>query len=121
MHKDKLVITYVTENNTISQVDDSVCDYKFQIEIDPSDMSTHQLFNVFSKLLAVMGYNEFSIMKGACGLAFNDMRDMKDMDKLVQEYELDHVSEEMQEQERRKSMYKRVDYSSKDNDGYEPG
>jgi len=54
-------------------------------------MSSHQLFSVFSKVLSAMGYGEFSITKGACGLAFNDMRDMEMMDKLVKEYELAEI------------------------------
>lgn len=121
MHQDKLKITYTTTDNQVSEIDDSVCDYKFEIELDPSDMSSHQLFGVFSKVLSAMGYGEFSIMKGACGLAFNDMRDMEMMNKLVEEYELAKIPEEADITRKREQMYKSVNYSSKENQGYEPG
>lgn len=121
MHQDRFKITYTTTGNQISEIDDSICDYKFEIEVDPSDMSSHQLFSVFEKVLSAMGYNEFSIMKGACGLAFNDMRDMEMMNKLIIEYELAEIPQEADITRKRKEMYKSVNYSSKENQGYEPG
>lgn len=101
MSKDKLVITYNTAENKINEIDDSVCDFQFQLELDPSDMSTHQLFNAFAKVLAAIGYHEFSIMKGACGLAFNDMRDPVMMDKLIDEYELAEPTENSKHQDKK--------------------
>lgn len=120
MSNDKLVITYTTKDNRISELDDPYCDFKFEIEVDPSDMSSHQLMAVFAKVLAAIGYNEFSIMKGACNLAFNEMRDVEMMNKLVNEYEIDKIPEEFKIQQERRKMYESVNYSSKDNDGYEP-
>jgi len=120
MSNDKLVITYTTQDNRISELDDPYCDFKFEIEVDPSDMSSHQLMAVFAKVLAAIGYSEFSIMKGACSLAFNEMRDTEMMYKLVKEYELDEIPEDFKAQKERKKMHESVNYSSKDNDGYEP-
>lgn len=120
MSNDKLVIIYTTQDNRIKELDEPYCDFKFEIEVDPSDMSTHQLMDVFSKALAAIGYNEFSIMKGACSLAFNEMRDTEMMYKLVKEYELDEIPEEFKVQQNRRKMHESVNYSSKDNDGYEP-
>jgi len=120
MSNDKLVFIYTTQDNRIKEVDDPYCDYKVEIELDPGDMSSHQLFYAFSRLLAAMGFSEFSIMKGACGLAFNEMRDTEMMYKLVKEYELGEISEDFKAQKERREMYESVNYSSKDNDSYEP-
>lgn len=119
MSNDKLKIIYTTENNKISKVDDPYCDYKFEIEVDPSDMSTHQLMDVFAKTLAAIGYNEFSIMKGACNLAFNEARHTEMMYKLVKEYELDEIPEDFKAQQERRKMHESVNYNSDENDGYE--
>lgn len=120
MSNDKLVITYITQDNRISELDDPFCDLKLEIEVDLADKSSHQLMAVFAKVLAAIGYNEFSIMKGACSLAFNEMRDTEMMYKLVKEYELDEIPEDCKVQQERKKMHESVNYSSKDNDGYEP-
>ena len=120
MSSDKLVVTYVTQGNKISDLDDPFCDLKLEIEVDLADKSSHQLMAVFAKVLAAIGYSEFSIMKGACSLAFNEMRDTEMMHKLVKEYELDEIPEEFKGQQERRKMYESVNYSSKDNDGYEP-
>ena len=102
---DLLVISYKTAGNRISIADDTVCDYKFQMEVNPADLSTHQLFNLFEKLLLAMGYNESSIMNGACSLAFNDMRNIEDMDKLVKKYELAGVPAELKALNEKKKNY----------------
>jgi len=120
MANDKLTITYVTQDNKINDLNDPYCDFKFEIEVDPSDMSTHQLMDVFSKALAAIGYGEFSIMKGACSLAFNEMRDLEMMNKLIEEYELNDIPAEAKQQKARKEMHASVNYSSKENDDYEP-
>jgi len=120
MSNDKLVFIYTTQDNKIKEIEDSFCDFKFELELDPSDMSTHQLFEAFSRVLAAMDYNEYSIMKGACNLVFNEMRDMEQMNKLIDEYDLLDIPKEAEQQRERRKMYKDVNYSSKDNDDYEP-
>jgi hypothetical protein len=117
--QDSLIFSYKTSGNRIHEITDPFCDYEFEIKLDPRDMSTHQLFHAFSNLLSAMGFNEYSIMSGACGLAFNDMRDTEKMDKLVKEYELDGIPEEYERQKGRKELYKSVEYDSKENK-YEP-
>lgn len=102
---DLLVISYRTQGNRISHVDDSVCDYKFQLEVNPSDLSTKQMFNLFEKLLLAMGYSERSIMDGACSLAFNDMRDLEQMDQLVRKYDLADVPTELKKFNEKKKNY----------------
>lgn len=102
---DLLVISYRTQGNKISSADDPICDYKFQMEVNPADLSTPQLFNLFEKLLLAMGYNEHSIMNGACSLAFNDMRRIEDMNKLVEKYDLADVPTEFKRYEEKKKNY----------------
>ena len=103
----RLVFSYITTDNRITDITDSVCDYEFKFEVSPEDMSTHQLFGVFEKVLAAMGYHENSIVRGACSLAFNEMRDTKLMVEMVREYELDELEEQLSAQEARRAAYNR--------------
>jgi hypothetical protein len=51
-------------------------------------MNVHQHFELFKAFLRAMDFNEYSIMDGACRLAFNDSNDEAQMKKLMKEYEL---------------------------------
>ena len=55
---------------------------------DMDDCSIHAWFKVFESVVAAAGFNETVIMKGACELAFNDMRDLQTMKRLAKEYDL---------------------------------
>ena len=65
--------------------------YTFQIPCE--DINTIQLFRFFGTIARSMGHNELGIMKGACSLAFNDMRSEEDMKKIAYEFDL-KLSEE---------------------------
>jgi len=104
-HKDILVFHYKTEGNRIYEITDSQCDYEFRLELDPSDMSSHQLFNAFGKVLMAMGFGEKTIMSGACGLAFNEMRDLETMVKVAKEFDLFDLETELEDTNRRKALY----------------
>lgn len=58
------------------------------IEAPASDLNTHQYFELFRGFLRAVGFNEYSIMDAACRLAFNDSNDEAQMNKLMEEYEL---------------------------------
>jgi hypothetical protein len=58
------------------------------IEAPAQDMNVHQHFELFKAFLRAMDFNEYSIMDGACRLAFNDSNDEAQMNKLMKEYEL---------------------------------
>jgi hypothetical protein len=58
------------------------------IEAPAQDMNVHQHFELFKAFLRAMDFNEYSIMDGACRLAFNDCNDEAQMNKLMKEYEL---------------------------------
>jgi hypothetical protein len=52
------------------------------------DMNTIQLFQFFSKFAAAIGHNEAGIAKGACYVAFNEMRTTEAMRKTADDYDL---------------------------------
>jgi hypothetical protein len=51
-------------------------------------MNVHQHFELFKAFLRAMDFNEYSIMDGAARLAFNDCNDEAQMNKLMEEYDL---------------------------------
>jgi hypothetical protein len=60
----------------------------YTFEIPVHDINSNQLFRFFGTIARTMGHNEIGIMKGACYLAFNDMRDEEDMRKVAEEFDL---------------------------------
>jgi hypothetical protein len=58
------------------------------IEAPAQDLNIHQYFALFKSFLRAIDFNEYNIMDGACQLAFNDMNEESDMDKLMVEYDL---------------------------------
>ncbi len=68
--------------------DETLPEEHYTFEIPAHDINTTQLFRFFGNVARSMGYNEISIMKGACELVFNDMRDQEDMRKVAEEYDL---------------------------------
>lgn len=60
----------------------------YTFEIPCQDVNTIQLFRFFGTIARTMGHHEEGIMKGACSLAFNDMRSEGDMRKVAEEFEL---------------------------------
>ena len=58
------------------------------IEAPAHDLNVHQHFELFKSFLRAMDFAEYSIMDGACRIAFNDSNDETQMKKLMEEYEL---------------------------------
>jgi hypothetical protein len=58
------------------------------IEAPAQDLNVHQHFELFKAFLRAMDFNEYSILDGACRIAFNDSNDEAQMKKLMEEYEL---------------------------------
>lgn len=73
--------------------DDTLPEEHYTFEIPCEDINTIQLFRFFGTIARAMGHNEIGIMKGACSLAFNDMRSEEDMKKIAYEFDL-KLSEE---------------------------
>ena len=60
--------------------------YTFQVPAE--DLNTIQLFQLFEKFCYAMGHNTDGITKGACYVAFNEMRTTEEMRKTAEEYDL---------------------------------
>jgi len=58
------------------------------IEAPAEDFNIHQYYELFKSFLAASGFCEYSIMDGACRVAFNDSNSEAQMKKLMEEYEL---------------------------------
>lgn len=68
--------------------DEIVPEEHYTFEIPVGDINSIQLFKFFATIARTMGHTEDGIMKGACALAFNDMRSEEDMRKVAEEYDL---------------------------------
>jgi hypothetical protein len=82
--------------------DETLPEEHYTFEIPAHDLNTIQLFRFFGTVARTMGHNEVSIMKGACALAFNDMRNEEDMRKIADEFDLklsEDYSKELQKLE----------------------
>jgi hypothetical protein len=61
--------------------------------VPAQDLNTTQLFTLFTNFSRAIGHTEVGIMKGACSVAFNDMRSQEDMRKVAEEYDLKLVED----------------------------
>jgi len=52
------------------------------------DLNIHQYYELFKSFLAASGFCEYSILDGACRVAFNDSNSEAHMKKVADEYEL---------------------------------
>ena len=68
--------------------DEMVPEQHITIKVPSEDLNSLQLFRVWESFMQAMGHNELGIMKGACHLAFNDMRSEESMRKIADEYDL---------------------------------
>lgn len=68
--------------------DEMLPEEHYTFEIPVHDINSIQLFRFFATIARTMGHTEDGIMKGACALAFNDMRRDEDMRKVAEEYDL---------------------------------
>ena len=73
--------------------DETLPQEHYTFEIPTEDINTIQLFRFFGNVARTMGHNELGIMKGACSLAFNDMRSEEDMKKIAYEFDLKLVED----------------------------
>jgi hypothetical protein len=68
--------------------DETLPEEHYTFEIPCEDLNAIQLFRFFGTVSRAMGHNEIGIMKGACSLAFNDMRSEEEMRKVADEFDL---------------------------------
>ena len=68
--------------------DETLPEEHYTFEIPTEDINSIQLFRFFGTIARAMGHNEVGIMKGACSLAFNDMRSEEEMRKIAEEFDM---------------------------------
>jgi len=68
--------------------DETLPEEHYTFEIPTEDINSIQLFRFFGTIARTMGHNEVGIMKGACSLAFNDMRSEEEMRKIADEFDM---------------------------------
>jgi hypothetical protein len=85
----KITLKYdSTWEQTRGVYDDVVPEEHITFETPVEDMNTIQLFQFFAKFASAMGHNEAGIAKGACYVAFNEMRTPEEMRKTAEDYDL---------------------------------
>ena len=90
-YKSKLTIKFDSEWSYPSSSiygDQEVPEQHLTLEFPVEDCNTSQIFHAFANFMLSMGHNEIGIMKGACSVAFNEMRREDDMKKVANEYDL---------------------------------
>lgn len=94
-YKARLKVQFDTEWTYTGGVydDETLPEEHYTFEIPTDDINSIQLFRFFGTIARTMGHSEQGIMKGACSLAFNDMRSVQDMKKVADEYDL-YLAEE---------------------------
>lgn len=83
-----LTITYDQQHYSNEWDTDIPASMQAQISADVTDANVHQWFTLFQNILALAGHSERTIMDGACRLAFNEYRNISDMQRLVRAFEL---------------------------------
>jgi hypothetical protein len=68
--------------------DEMIPEEHITFECPAEDLNSIQLFQLFAKFAGAMGHNEAGIAKGACYVAFNEMRTVEEMRKTAEEYDL---------------------------------
>ena len=99
-YKAKLKVSFDTEWTSTHYSsgfdDETLPEQHYTFEIPCEDINSIQLFRFFGDIALCMGHNDIGIMKGACSLAFNDMRSQEEMRKVADEFELT-LAEDLQD------------------------
>lgn len=86
--KVKLVYINDTPPKYNKHFPDIVDEHTITIEAPAQDLNIYQYFALFKSFLRAIDFSEYSIMDGACGVAFSDSNKEEDMKKLMDEYDL---------------------------------
>ena len=84
----KLIYTNNTDSSPSQYFPEMVDQQTIVIEAPAQDLNVHQYFSLFKSLLRALDFDEYNIMDGAARLAFNDCNDEAQMQKLMNEYDL---------------------------------
>jgi len=90
MYNAKVKLCYIndTEASHNKYFPEIVDKQTITIEAPASDLNVHQYFELFKGFLRAVGFTDYNIMDAGCRLAFNDSNDEAQMNKLMEEYEL---------------------------------
>ena len=84
----KLIYTNNTEPSPSQYFPEMLDQQTIVIEAPAQDLNVHQYFSLFKSFLRAIDFDEYNIMDGAARLAFNDCNDEAQMQKLMNEYDL---------------------------------
>ena len=84
----KLIYTNNSDSSPSQYFPEMVDQQTIVIEAPAQDLNVHQYFSLFKSFLRAIDFNEYSIIDGAARLAFNDCNDQAQMQKLMNEYDL---------------------------------
>ena len=100
-YKATVQLSYTSTSDSAIGCDDILPAENIKMEVPAEDLNIHQYFYLFNRFLRAVGFCDYNIMKGGVQLAFNDMRDQKEMKKVADEYGLileEDFSEQLQEE-----------------------
>ena len=86
----ELRYSYDSTSDYTSFDDGLLSNQDITIRSDTTELNIHQYFNLFKSFLRAVDFSEYSIVKGACQLAFNDSNREDEMRKIAAEYDLDY-------------------------------
>lgn len=86
----KVKLTYInnTDPSPSQYFPEMIDQQTITIEAPAQDLNVHQYFSLFKSFLRAIDFDEYNIMDGAARLAFNDCNDEAQMNKLMNEYDL---------------------------------
>ena len=89
-YKSTIKFSYTTDSQDppIKYFPENVNCKTITIEAPAEDLNIHQYYELFKSFLAASGFCEYSILDGACRVAFNDSNSEAQMKKVADEYEL---------------------------------
>jgi len=89
-YKSTIKFSYTTDSQDppIKYFPENVNCKTITIEAPAEDLNIHQYYELFKSFLAASGFCEYSILDGACRVAFNDSNSEAQMKKVADEYDL---------------------------------
>jgi hypothetical protein len=90
MYKATVKFSYTSDNQDPPSkwFPESVDCKTITVEAPAEDLNIHQYYELFKNFLGAAGFCEYSIMDGACSVAFNDSNSQEQMKKVADEYDL---------------------------------
>ena len=107
-YKATVQLSYTSTSDSAIGCDDILPAENIKMEVPSEDLNIHQYFHLFSRFLRAVGFCDYNIMQGGVQLAFNDMRDQKEMKRVADEYGLileEDIPNQLQEEVKLSNKY----------------